>query len=196
MKQILSISMVGILLAAAGCEDDTSGSSTTGAGGMTATGAGGMTATGAGGMTATGAGGMTATGAGGMTATGAAGGDATAATWTAVWENVIVATGCNGGPLCHGGLAGGMLVMLDKESAYEALVNQPAEGINLTGMGTNCADTDLVRVVPGDPDNSLLVQKVENPMPACGGEMPPNGMLAADQIQLIRDWVAAGAMND
>ncbi len=45
-------------------------------------------------------------------------------------------------------------------------------------------------IVPGDPDQSLLVQVIQY-----GGriEMPPGGKLADDKIALVEQWVARGA---
>jgi uncharacterized membrane protein len=46
-------------------------------------------------------------------------------------------------------------------------------------------------IVPGDAANSLLIQKVQS------GNMPKRKPhLAADQIQLLVDWVNAGAQNN
>jgi mono/diheme cytochrome c family protein len=42
-------------------------------------------------------------------------------------------------------------------------------------------------IVPGSPDESVLVDKVSE------GEMPPNGALKRDQIALVRAWVEGGA---
>jgi mono/diheme cytochrome c family protein len=42
-------------------------------------------------------------------------------------------------------------------------------------------------IVPGSPDESLLVDKVVE------GEMPPKGVLAPEQVAAVRDWVRAGA---
>jgi uncharacterized membrane protein len=51
-------------------------------------------------------------------------------------------------------------------------------------------------VVPGDPDRSLLFEKI-NPEPADGTIMPPPSSreeaLSDDEVALIRDWIAAGA---
>ncbi len=44
-----------------------------------------------------------------------------------------------------------------------------------------------VVLVPGSPDESVLVEKV------AGGEMPPKGPLAPEQIETVRAWVLAGA---
>ena len=42
-------------------------------------------------------------------------------------------------------------------------------------------------IVPGNVEESLLVEKVE------AGEMPPKSRLAAPQVEAVRAWVAAGA---
>jgi hypothetical protein len=60
----------------------------------------------------------------------------------------------------------------------------------------NCADTQMMRVKPGDPDNSLLYDKVANMTPKCGTHMPPGSMLKPEQLQQIRDWIMMGAMNN
>ncbi len=43
-------------------------------------------------------------------------------------------------------------------------------------------------IVPGSPDESLLVDKVVE------GEMPPKGSLAREQVAAVRAWVKAGAL--
>jgi len=48
-------------------------------------------------------------------------------------------------------------------------------------------------VIPGEPDNSLLVELLQDPGSRL---MPPAGMLDADQIQLITDWIASGALDN
>ncbi|MFN2197978.1 MAG: c-type cytochrome [Anaerolineales bacterium] len=47
-------------------------------------------------------------------------------------------------------------------------------------------------VIPGDPENSLLAQKLLGTQET-GGIMPPGQQLPDDEIQLIVDWIAAGA---
>jgi hypothetical protein len=59
----------------------------------------------------------------------------------------------------------------------------------------NCVDTGLFRVKAGDPDNSLLVHKLEGTQ-TCGTAMPPGGMLSAAQLSAVRAWIKAGAMNN
>jgi hypothetical protein len=85
--------------------------------------------------------------------------------------------------------------MLDQGKAYAALVGVKAMGTNTTAGGTNCADTNLLRVTPGDPEGSLLIKKLEG-NPPCGMAMPVGGMLKPEQIMLIRTWIQNGASND
>jgi hypothetical protein len=119
-------------------------------------------------------------------------------TFSAIFKGVIVGTGCNGGTLCHAGTVGN-LTMNTKDQAYMALVGVMAMGTNLVdgGMGKpNCVDSGLTRVVPGKPDESLLMKKIEHMQP-CGDPMPPTGVvLAADKVEQIRSWIAKGAKDD
>jgi mono/diheme cytochrome c family protein len=50
-------------------------------------------------------------------------------------------------------------------------------------------------IILGDPDNSLLVQKLLGTQ-SIGGQMPPVGKLDERAIQWIIDWVKAGAPNN
>ena len=52
-----------------------------------------------------------------------------------------------------------------------------------------------IRVLPGDPDNSYLIHKLENSQSA-GGPMPGNTLLPAATIAAIRLWIASGAVDD
>lgn len=172
----------------------------TGTGGTTATATAGTPATATAGAAATpaGAAGMSAAAAG--TSGGAAGGGAAmggAPTFTRVYEEVLTGTGCSVGA-CHGSaMAASRLGLADKTDAYMQLIGIKAMGMpNPGSMGTGCKDMDFVRVKAGDPDNSLLVQKLENKQ-KCGDAMPPpTGMLKPEVIKLVRDWIMAGAKND
>ena len=54
----------------------------------------------------------------------------------------------------------------------------------------------LQRVEPGDPDNSYLVQKLEGTA-ASGGQMPLGGTpLPQSTIDVIRQWITDGALDD
>lgn len=58
-------------------------------------------------------------------------------------------------------------------------------------------------VVPGKPDESFLMAKIDNThakLPTCasgcGREMPPDDMLPQAKRDVIRKWIANGAKND
>jgi mono/diheme cytochrome c family protein len=52
----------------------------------------------------------------------------------------------------------------------------------------------LRTITPGDANNSLLYRSVT--VGANGGRMPQGGGLSSAQINAIRDWINAGAMNN
>ncbi len=54
-----------------------------------------------------------------------------------------------------------------------------------------------IRVVPGDPDNSYVVQKLEGASGISGARMPLGGpFLTEGQMLVIRRWIAIGAPNN
>lgn len=81
--------------------------------------------------------------------------------------------------------AGGLNLLPDL--SYAALVNVAS----VTNRG-------FVRVVPGDPDASILVRKLEGSPGLVGQRMPIGGppYLTAGQIQIIRRWIELGAPNN
>ena len=65
----------------------------------------------------------------------------------------------------------------------------------LVGVASVQVDT-LLRVDPGDPDASYLVMKLEQDDPPSGVRMPRNTTpLDPSDIQKIRDWITAGALE-
>lgn len=138
------------------------------------------------------------TGAAGSGTGGAGGGAASggAPTFTRVFEEILTGTGCAVGA-CHGSAMGpSKLGLADKTDAYMGLVGVMAMGSEGPGAAAGgCAGMPFTRVKAGDPDNSLLVQKLEGKQ-TCGKEMPIGNMLKPDQIKLVRDWIMAGAQND
>lgn len=66
---------------------------------------------------------------------------------------------------------------------------------NIVGVNSGQVPT-LLRVNPGDADNSYLVQKIEGT--ATVGERMPRGgpPLSSELIQNIREWIDAGAENN
>jgi hypothetical protein len=51
-------------------------------------------------------------------------------------------------------------------------------------------------VVPGDPQRSLLFQKVACAQPDVGQSMPPGGHVPGPLQELIHDWIAEGAFGE
>ena len=84
--------------------------------------------------------------------------------------------------ICHGSF-GGLNMGTDAASAYASLVNVPSTSFNCQGS---------IYVVPGDVQNSLFYDKLANPTPSCGSQMPFGGSFNGD-VNVIRDWIAAGA---
>ncbi|MGI9223506.1 MAG: Ig-like domain-containing protein, partial [Woeseiaceae bacterium] len=74
---------------------------------------------------------------------------------------------------------------LDASTSYALLV-----GVASTEDGT------VLRVAPGDPDNSYLIQKLEGTA-SVGGQMPLGGTpLSQGTIDIIRQWITDGAIDD
>jgi len=102
---------------------------------------------------------------------------------------------------CHGTTRQGNLFMGAQSDAYNDLVGVKARGVcTAPDAGTSgtcaCGTSGETRVVAGQPDQSLLVQKIGG-NPPCGDRMPPTGdVLPDDQQKLIKDWITAGANND
>ena len=75
--------------------------------------------------------------------------------------------------VCHGTLGGWT------GTSYDDAVNSGSNGPT---------------VIPGDPDNSRLVQSLIGTHPD-GVVMPPSGTMSDGDIQLIVDWIAGGALE-
>lgn len=53
------------------------------------------------------------------------------------------------------------------------------------------------RVVPFDPDQSYLMEKLTQTRPTAGGRMPlVSDPLPDEEIEMIREWIAGGALNN
>lgn len=90
-------------------------------------------------------------------------------------------------------------------SCHTNVGRTPAAGLNLTDgnaftalVGTpSPIKAGAVRVVPGDPANSYLVQKLEGAPGISGVRMPrANTPLTDGQILVIRRWIELGAQNN
>jgi hypothetical protein len=74
---------------------------------------------------------------------------------------------------CHGGAGD-----LDLESYADVMLG------GISGLA----------VIPGDPDNSLLIKRLEGTIaPQMPLDLPP---LSQPQIDTIRDWIAEGALDN
>jgi hypothetical protein len=130
--------------------------------------------------------------------------DAVNPTFTNIYANLITGR-CTG---CHrpggSGVNVGMLDMSTPAAAYANLVGVNAQGVGAGTSGITCASVSppLVRVIPGNPTDSLLFNKVHSKLVGtlapCGSPMPLGGgapLNAADN-DLISAWIAAGALNN
>jgi len=79
---------------------------------------------------------------------------------------------------------------LTRGNSRGKLVNQP------TFEAPNVSPN--VRVVPGQPDDSYIIQKISSASPKFGNRMPLDGppFLSQNEIQLIRDWIEQGAPDN
>jgi len=95
-------------------------------------------------------------------------------------QDTIFGPICSG---CHQGANAPQGLRLDAGNSYALLVNVASAEVPA-----------LMRVNPGNPDASYLVQKIQGNA-AVGVRMPANGppYLTQGQIDLVRGWIAAGA---
>jgi hypothetical protein len=83
---------------------------------------------------------------------------------------------------CHIGGGAPEGLRLDAANSYNLLVGVPSTEV-----------PSLFRVKPGDPDNSYVIQKLENHA-AVGAQMPFGGpYLSTTTIGFIRQWISNGA---
>ena len=90
---------------------------------------------------------------------------------------------------CHvaGGIAAGTGLILTEGNSYASLVNRASS-----------LKPGETRVIPGDPDASYLVRKLEGGPDIIGVRMPRgNGpFLTEGQMLVIRTWIQRGALNN
>jgi len=91
----------------------------------------------------------------------------------------IFTPGCAG---CHGGGNPSAGLSLAKDVIAANIIDKAA-----------ASKSEYKLVNPGSPDDSYIVMKVEN-RDITGSQMPLGGTpLSTEQIEKIRDWIAAGA---
>lgn len=91
-------------------------------------------------------------------------------------------------------------------SCHTNVGRNPAAGLNLTeGTAYNSlvnvpstAKPGAIRVIPGDPENSYLIHKLEGRSGIVGLRMPRNNgpFLTDGQMLVIKRWIAIGAPNN
>lgn len=106
---------------------------------------------------------------------------AVVATLDSIQANIFTPTctvGCHSGPMPSAGQD-----LSDADASFNALVMVPSN------------QSALLKVMPGDPDASYLIEKLEEDMPAGGLRMPRNGPPYLDQavIDVVRQWITDGA---
>jgi hypothetical protein len=76
---------------------------------------------------------------------------------------------------------------LNHDVAYDQIVNVPSRG-----------KPAAIRVIPGDPENSYLVHKIEGLPDIVGRRMPFTGppFLTDGQILILKRWIANGAARN
>ena len=110
-------------------------------------------------------------------------------TFSSIQRDILTATDSSGRPACTNCHNGNAFVPgnFTGANAYAALVS--ARSVERPG---------LLRVAPGDPDNSYMVHKLEGGPNIAGERMPRGGgpFLSSGQMLVIRRWIAEGAPNN
>jgi hypothetical protein len=105
------------------------------------------------------------------------------ANFSEIQDNVFTPNCATSG--CHLGAGAPQGLILDATNSYGLLVDVASSEV-----------PSLLRVEPGDPDNSYLIQKLEGTA-AVGGQMPLGGTpLPQSEIDTIRQWITEGATDD
>jgi hypothetical protein len=108
------------------------------------------------------------------------GGGALTATFQSIQDNVFTPI-CS---VCHAGGAAPEGLRLDAVNSYSLLVGVPSTEVS-----------SVLRVKPGEPNNSYVVQKIEGHA-AVGAQMPFGGPpLPSATIAVIRQWISDGALH-
>src|SRR5277367_1609738 len=84
--------------------------------------------------------------------------------------------------VCHAGAGAPQGLRLDADNSYNLLVDVPSTEV-----------PSLLRVKPGDPADSYIIQKLEGHA-AVGGQMPLGGpYLPSSTIAFVAQWISNGA---
>jgi hypothetical protein len=110
-------------------------------------------------------------------------------TFTSIQQEIFSSSDSSGRAACvqcHNNLAPAGLNLLEGQ-AYANLVNR-----------ASTQRPDVLRVNPGDSDNSYLIHKLEGQTSIVGQRMPRTSgpFLTDGQIRVIRRWIELGAPNN
>ncbi|MBK8066360.1 MAG: hypothetical protein IPK27_01655 [Rhodanobacteraceae bacterium] len=104
--------------------------------------------------------------------------------WTTLYDTLTTESSCTQN--CHNGTSpAGDLNLSSQNLAIYFLVGQPSS-----------QNPNVQRVIPGDPQNSLLFQKVACAGPDVGSRMPPGGHLPLQWQAMVYDWIEQGAYGE
>jgi methionine-rich copper-binding protein CopC len=107
------------------------------------------------------------------------GGTPLTATFQSIQDNVFTPI-CT---KCHIGAGAPEGLQLDAAHSYALLVSVPS-----------AEQAAVLRVAPGNPDNSYIIRKLQGTSGISGGQMPLGGpYLPQSTIDVIRQWITAGA---
>ncbi len=91
---------------------------------------------------------------------------------------------------CHNSSSAQGDLALNEGNTFDQLINIAADNVVAAAAGKK-------RVIPGDPDNSFLIQKLEGPGSGEGDRMPQsNSSLSQEEIDVIRQWIEQGALDN
>ncbi len=116
-------------------------------------------------------------------------------TWRSIFAQVVepncTTQGCHAPDPGNGNAISAGLDLTDPAASLAALIDVEAS-IDET-LGAECGHEGRIRVEPGVPEDSLFLHKLETEAPDCGDQMPFGQPLDAEQIEVIRAWIAHGA---
>lgn len=112
-------------------------------------------------------------------------------TFASIQRDIFEAADSSGRPACsvchnpNGGAFRQVGLDLSTSGSYDSLVGVPSR------------QKGLLRVAPGDPENSYLLHKLEGRTDIIGNRMPNRGPYLSDgQLAILRRWIQLGAQRD
>ena len=113
-------------------------------------------------------------------------------TFRSIQQNIFAAPDSSGRVACSG--------------CHTSVGRTPAAGMDLAGANAHAqlvgvassGKPGAIRVIPGDPENSYLIHKLEGRTDIVGQRMPrgTGPFLTDGQIRVIKRWIELGALNN